>query len=60
LYADPRWRKAMVLFKEAHNTILISMNVAFYAKNHIGKDDLIPITFASLPVVEEPAPEPTE
>lgn len=60
LYDDERWKRAMQLFKEAHNTILISMNVAFYVKNDISKDSLIPLTFASLPVVEEPDPLPIE
>jgi len=60
LYDDARWKKAMQLFKEAHNTILISMNVAFYKKNDISKDALIPLTFASLPVIDEPVPDPAE
>lgn len=49
-FNDERWNKAMKLFKESHNNILIAMNVSFYRKNSMGKDISIPLTFASLPV----------
>jgi len=57
LYEDERWRKAMQLFKEAHNTILISMNVSFYRKSNIDKDVMVPLTFASLPVLDREGTE---
>ena len=47
-YDDDRWRKAMKLFRESYQVIDVSMNVAFFEKDTMGKDDLIPLTFASL------------
>lgn len=52
-FTDERWQKAMKLFKEAHNVVLISMNVEFYQKNNMDKDEPIILTLASIPVVEE-------
>lgn len=52
-FEDPRWKKAMKLFKESYNLILISMNVEFYQKNSMDKDQAITLTFASIPVNEE-------
>lgn len=49
-FSDERWQKAVKLFEECHNTILISMNVSFKQKNDIGKDINIPLTFASINV----------
>jgi len=47
-YDDERWVKAMKLFKESYNNIFISMSVSFYKKDGQDKDQLIPLTFASL------------
>jgi metal-responsive CopG/Arc/MetJ family transcriptional regulator len=47
-YDDERWVKAMKLFKESYNNIFISMSVSFYKKDSQDKDQLIPLTFASL------------
>jgi len=52
-YNDQRWTKAIKLFKESHNNILISMNVEFYVKNNMDKDQLVSLTFASLPVEQQ-------
>jgi len=47
-YDDERWIRAMKLFKESYNNIFISMSVSFYRKDDQDKDQLIPLTFASL------------
>jgi len=47
-YNDDRWHRAMKLFKESYQNRFISMNVSFYRKNDQEKDELIPLTFASL------------
>lgn len=47
-YDDERWVKAMNLFKESYTNIFISMSVSFYKKNAQDKDELIPLTFASI------------
>ena len=47
-YNDERWVKAIKLFKESYNTVDVSMSVSFYTKDNTGKDELIPLTFASL------------
>lgn len=52
-FSDERWQKAIELFEECHNTILISMNVSFSQKNEMGKDINIPLTFASMDVKTE-------
>lgn len=49
-YDDPRWVKGIKLFKEAPQTVLISMSVSFYQKDGTGKDQSISLTFSSLPV----------
>lgn len=52
-YSDERWVKAMDLFAESHNTVLISMNISFMRKNSAGKDVAIPLTFSSIALDEE-------
>lgn len=47
-YDDPRWQKAMKLFRESFRVTDVSMSVSFYRKDDTGKDQLIPLTFASL------------
>ena len=47
-YDDQRWKKAMKLFKESYNNILISMSVSFFIKDELDKDLPVPLTFASL------------
>lgn len=47
-YDDDRWKRAMKLFMESYSTLFISMSVSFYKKNSQDKDELIPLTFASL------------
>ena len=48
-YDDPRWEKAIQLFKESYQNIEVSMSISFYEKDEITqKDELIPLTFASL------------
>lgn len=51
-FNDERWVKAIKLFKESHNVILISMNVEFYTKNSMDKDEAISLTFSSIPLTE--------
>jgi hypothetical protein len=48
-YDDERWQKAMTLFEESHNVILISMCTEFYKKNEQDKDIAISLSYASLP-----------
>lgn len=52
-YDDERWAKAMQLFKESHNIIVIGMNVSFYRKNGEDKDEAISLTFSSIPVADK-------
>jgi hypothetical protein len=47
-YDDPRWVKAMQLFEESFQVIDISMSVSFYEKDEQEKDQMIPLTFASM------------
>ena len=47
-YDDERWIKAMQLFRESFQVIDVSLNVAFYQKDNLGKDELIPLTFSSI------------
>lgn len=47
-YDDERWHRAMKLFRESYQNTLISMSVSFYRKDDQNKDQLIPLTFASL------------
>lgn len=49
-YDDERWKKACKLFKEAYNEVGVSYSVSLYEKNEFDKDELISLTFASLPV----------
>ncbi|MCF8327166.1 MAG: DUF3164 family protein [Bacteroidales bacterium] len=56
-YSDERWVKAMDLFEESHNTVLISMNISFMRKNSAGKDVAIPLTFSSIALDEEESNE---
>ncbi len=49
-YTDSRWVKAMELFEESFRVRDISYNVSFFAKDGMGKDQPIKLTFASLPV----------
>lgn len=59
-YTDERWVQAIKLFKESHNLILISMNVEFYFKNRMDKDEAITLTFASIPIEQETEAEEVE
>lgn len=52
-FQDERWVNAMKLFKESYNSRLVAMNVSFYIKDAMGKDDAIKLTFASIPVDEK-------
>lgn len=52
-YSDDRWVKSIQLFKEAHATVLIGMNITFYQKDEMNRDVAIPLTFASIPVETE-------
>lgn len=47
-YDDERWINAMKMFRESYNNVAISMSVSFYKKNQQDKDQLIPLTFASI------------
>lgn len=47
-YDDPRWRKAVKLFKESYRITDVSMSVEFFKKDERSKDVSIPLTFASL------------
>jgi len=47
-YQDERWHKAIKLFKESFSVVEVSMNISFYKKDQSGKDEVIPLTFASL------------
>jgi hypothetical protein len=49
-YDDERWVKAMELFEESFRIREISYSVSFYTKDQLGKDKIIPLTFASIPV----------
>lgn len=49
-FGDSRWRKAIQLFEECHNTHLISMSVSFYRKDKSGKDSIIPLSLASIDI----------
>uniref|UniRef100_UPI003217A7D8 DUF3164 family protein n=1 Tax=uncultured Draconibacterium sp. TaxID=1573823 RepID=UPI003217A7D8 len=51
-FNDPRWLRAIQLFQEAHNTVLVSMNVEFYRKDKADKDQPIVLTLASIPLEE--------
>lgn len=53
-YKDERWTRAMKLFKESHNIIVIGFNVSFSKKNSEDKDENIALTFSSIPVSEKP------
>ncbi len=48
-YSDPRWLKAMKLFKESFNTRLIAYGVSFYKQDNLGKDKPIILSFSALP-----------
>ena len=52
-FKDARWQRAIKLFEEAHNTVLISMNVEFYRKDKADKDQSIVLTLASIPLEEK-------
>lgn len=47
-YDDERWNKAMQLFKESYRILDVSMNISFYEKDKMGRDIMIPLTFASI------------
>lgn len=49
-FDDERWIKAIKLFKESYNSRLVAMNVSFFVKNSLDKDEAIKLTFASIPV----------
>jgi hypothetical protein len=49
-FDDDRWTKAIKLFKESYNSRLVAMNVSFYIKNDMEKDEAIKLTFSSIPV----------
>lgn len=49
-FDDERWTKAIKLFKESYNSRLVAMNVSFYIKNDMEKDEAIKLTFSSIPV----------
>ncbi len=53
---DPRWIKALKLFKESFNNIFISMSVEFSRKDEQDKDISIPLTFSSLKTSSHPEP----
>lgn len=47
-YDDPRWNKAIQLFKESYNNIFTKMSIEFFEKDKQQKDQPISLTFASL------------
>ncbi len=49
-FADERWKKAIKLFEECHNTHLVSMSVSFYRKDQSGKDANIPLSLPSVSI----------
>lgn len=53
-FNDPRWVKAVQLFKESHAVNLISYSVSFYTKNaETGKDEIIRLSIPSIPIISE-------
>jgi hypothetical protein len=49
-YSDPRWQKAMKLFEESFTNREISYSAEFYRKDSMGKDVMIGLSFAGIPV----------
>ncbi|RKE02334.1 DUF3164 family protein [Marinifilum flexuosum] len=53
-FNDPRWVKAIQLFKESHEVRLIAYSVSFYTKNaDTGKDEVIKLSLPSIPTINE-------
>ncbi|WP_180327148.1 DUF3164 family protein [Labilibaculum manganireducens] len=53
-FNDPRWVKAVQLFKESHAVHLISYSVSFYVKNEdSGKDELVRLSLPSIPIIRD-------
>jgi len=53
-FNDPRWVKAMQLFKESHEVRLISYSVSLYTKDsETGKDEIIRLSLPSIPIISE-------
>lgn len=53
-FNDPRWVKAMQLFKESHDVLLISYSVSFYTKDaETGKDEIVRLSLPSIPIISE-------
>jgi hypothetical protein len=47
-YDDPRWLRALKLFKESFQILDISYSVSFYKKDEQCKDQLIPLSITSV------------
>ena len=53
-FNDPRWVKAIQLFKESHEIRLIAYSVSFYTKNKTtGKDEIIRLSLQGIPIINE-------